>query len=282
MTRRQTAGAVRHRSAEPRHDWQKAPPGMTPDPPDRGFRSIQVEHAASAECILRRSMRGGCSAGLRPAPAPSWSNSNSNSRSWFPAGSRAGSGCGGRRKPVPGGLAAASMPRTPPQPDPPRLRQISAICLHFCKAEPCSAQFVPMSKYSISIDVHPRMARVYQYPSNRHRETVEGGAVSDCGVSAAWMPRPSPHGRVYGVPAIRHRPAKPQTTQSRFGFGFGCRRRPGLKQVQGAALPTHPSPAHENDFTVFSKPSSLRHASTILRSSMRPRATHAKKRPPIA
>ncbi|MRI43766.1 hypothetical protein D5301_16230 [Stenotrophomonas sp. MH181796] len=52
---------------------------------------------------------------------------------------------------------------------------------------------------------HPRMAWIY----HRHRETVEGGAVSDCGVSAAWMPRPSPQGRVYGVPAIRHRPAKP-------------------------------------------------------------------------
>ncbi|WP_288417938.1 hypothetical protein, partial [uncultured Stenotrophomonas sp.] len=35
---------------------------------------------------------------------------------------------GGRRKPVHGGLVAASMPLTPPQPDPPRLRQIFAIC----------------------------------------------------------------------------------------------------------------------------------------------------------
>ncbi|CAM0121620.1 conserved hypothetical protein [Stenotrophomonas geniculata] len=100
-----------------------------------------------------------------------------------------------------------------------------------------------------------------------------------------WRHR-APRDGFTACPASPHRPAKPQTTQSRFGFGFGfgfgCRRCPGLKQVQGAALPTHPSPAHENDFTVFSKPSSLRHASTILRSSMRPRATHAKKRPPIA
>jgi hypothetical protein len=59
MTRRQTAGGVRHRSAEPCPDLQRAPPGMTPDPPDREFRSIQVEHAGSAECILRRSMRWG-------------------------------------------------------------------------------------------------------------------------------------------------------------------------------------------------------------------------------
>jgi len=133
MTRRQTAGAVLHRSAEPRRNRQRAPPGMTPDPCDREFRSIQVEHAGSAECILRRSMRGGCSAGLRLAPATSWSNSNSNSRSWFPVGSRAGSGCGGRCKYVHVSSVAASMRLTPPQPDPPRLRQISAIC----RSTPC-------------------------------------------------------------------------------------------------------------------------------------------------
>ncbi len=46
--------------------------------------------------------------------------------------------------------------------------------------------------------------------THRHRETVEGGEVSDGGVSAAWMPRPSPQGRVYGVPAIRHLPASPR------------------------------------------------------------------------
>ena len=34
--------------------------------------------------------------------------------------------------------------------------------------------------------------------------------MSDCGVSAAWMPRPSPQGRVHGVPALRHRPATPR------------------------------------------------------------------------
>ena|GEM_PF-662527 len=41
-------------------------------------------------------------------------------------------------------------------------------------------------------------------------KSVRGGAVSECGVSAAWMPRPSPHGRVHGVPALRHRPATPR------------------------------------------------------------------------
>ncbi|EED37899.1 hypothetical protein SSKA14_908 [Stenotrophomonas sp. SKA14] len=50
--------------------------------------------------------------------------------------------------------------------------------------------------------------KVDTYP--QPQESVRGGAVSDCGVSAAWMPRPSPQGWVYGVPAIRHRPAIPQ------------------------------------------------------------------------
>ncbi|PSD14567.1 hypothetical protein C7E19_11905 [Stenotrophomonas maltophilia] len=30
------------------------------------------------------------------------------------------------------------------------------------------------------------------------------------GVSAAWMPRPSLHGRIYGVPRNRTHPANPQ------------------------------------------------------------------------
>ncbi len=56
------------------------------------------------------------------------SDSNGNSNSVHSVGWRGGSGCGRRRKPIHGGLAAASMPRTLPQPDPPRLRQFSAIC----------------------------------------------------------------------------------------------------------------------------------------------------------
>ncbi|PII21188.1 hypothetical protein CR919_03930 [Stenotrophomonas sp. LMG 10879] len=65
--------------------------------------------------------------------------------------------------------------------------------------------FDPISKYSISIEIHPRARG-----SNRHQETVRGGAVSDCGVSAAWMRLPSLQGRTCGVPAIRHRPTIPR------------------------------------------------------------------------
>ncbi len=112
---------------------------------------------------------------------------------------------------------AASMRLTPPQPDPPRLRQSSAICRHFCRAEPCSAQISQISKYSISIVIHPRMAWItvstkvdtYQQPP----ESVRGGAVSECGVSAAWMRLPSLHGRTCGVPALRHHPANPRNAR---------------------------------------------------------------------
>jgi len=46
----------------------------------------------------------------------------------------------------------------------------------------------------------------------RPPESVWGRAGGVGGVSAAWMPRLSPHGRVYGVPANPTRPAHPQET----------------------------------------------------------------------
>ncbi len=111
----------------------------------------------------------------------------------------------------------------------------------------------------------------FQDQSNRHRETVEGGAVSDCGVSAAWMPRPSPMDGFTASPQSDTAPPNPQKTGAVLALALA------LASSRCRAQPCQPTlPAHENDFTVFSKPSSLRHASTILRSSMRPRATHAK------
>ena len=44
--------------------------------------------------------------------------------------------------------------------------------------------------------------------TSRVKLSKAGG--SGCGVSAAWMPRPSPHGRVYGVPRNRTHPAIPR------------------------------------------------------------------------
>ncbi len=46
----------------------------------------------------------------------------------------------------------------------------------------------------------------------RSRRSVEGGVGPVAGVSAAWMPRPSPQGWVHGVPRHRTHPANLQET----------------------------------------------------------------------
>ena len=147
-------------------------------------------------------------AGLRPAPATGWSNSNS--RSGFPDGWRGGSACGRRRKPVLGGLAAASMPRTLPQPDPPRLRQISAICPLFCRAEPCSAQISQISKYSILIGIHPHTEWIHQIAEICQRwggVGVRGVSRMDAAAKPTWTylrrPRtPAPPRHPTGSPLL--------------------------------------------------------------------------------
>ena len=137
-----------------------------------------------------------------PCTAPSWSNSNSNSRSWFPVGSRAGSGCGGRCKYVHVSSVAASMRLTPPQPDPPRLRQISAIC----RSTPCVDE-------SLS-DIEINRGQI-RFPTENGSDpmtpcrtkinpTVTGklSKVGRCGLAgplAPWMAPSSPQGRVYDV-----------------------------------------------------------------------------------
>ncbi|AYZ71186.1 hypothetical protein LBG_04545 [Stenotrophomonas maltophilia] len=77
----------------------------------------------------------------------------------------------------------------------------------------------------IEIEKHPRVAWIYC----RSQNSVEGGVGPVAGVSAAWMPRPSPQGWVYGVSRKRIHPAIPQDAS----FCFGCCL--GLKplQVQG-------------------------------------------------
>ena len=71
-----------------------------------------------------------------PCTRRSRSRSNVDVKSGLSVGWRGGSGCGGRRKYVPVASIAPSMALTPPQPEPPRLRQVPAICrdciLHCC------------------------------------------------------------------------------------------------------------------------------------------------------
>jgi hypothetical protein len=62
---------------------------------------------------------------------------------------------------------------------------------------------------STKVDTHQEQADY----SDRSRESVEGGVGPVAGVSAAWMPRPSPHGWVYGVPRNRTHPAIPRVAR---------------------------------------------------------------------
>ncbi|GMR28670.1 hypothetical protein STENOSP10_28910 [Stenotrophomonas sepilia] len=57
----------------------------------------------------------------------------------------------------------------------------------------------------------------YQQPP----ESVGGGAVSECGVSAAWMRLPSLHGRTCSVPALRHRPTSDRFRRLLVGVDLG-------------------------------------------------------------
>ncbi|KAG1320916.1 hypothetical protein G6F63_014027 [Rhizopus arrhizus] len=86
------------------------------------------------------------------------------------------------------------MPRTLPQPDPPRLRQISAIC---SRSTPCVDE--SPSKSNISrIDRTAAEHGSALQKGGRSRETVEGGVGPVAGVSAAWargMPRAGWAGR---------------------------------------------------------------------------------------
>ncbi len=179
-----------------------------------------------------------------PCTAPSWSNSNSNSRSWFPVGSRAGSGCGGRCKYVHVSSVAASMRLTPPRPDPPRLRQISAIC----RSTPCVDE-------SLS-DIEINRGQI-RFPTENGSDpmtpcrtkinpTVTGklSKVGRCGLAgplAPWMAHRALRDGFTACPASPHRPAKPQTTQSCFGFGFGCCR-PAAGTTAGAGRSPADSP----------------------------------------
>jgi len=186
----------------------------------------------------------GCSAGLRPAPAPGWSNSNGRSR--FPVGRRGGSGCGGRCKYIHVSSVAASMRLTPPQPDPPRLRQISAIC---GRSTPCVDESLTdneINRGQIRFPTENGSDPMTPRDSRTH-PTVTGklSKVGRCRI--AGCPRHGCRGQApmdgfTASPQSDTAPPNTQTTQSRFGlgFGFGSSCCPGSQQVQRAALPAHP------------------------------------------
>ncbi|KOO78858.1 hypothetical protein VO93_09820 [Stenotrophomonas maltophilia] len=81
-------------------------------------------------------------------------------------------------------MAAASMPRTLPQPDPPRLRRFSAICRKY------SWEFLSISDRCVDQRRHPPTAA---------RKLSKAGRCGLAGPLAPWMAPSSPQGWVYGV-----------------------------------------------------------------------------------
>ncbi len=125
-----------------------------------------------------------------------------------------------RRKPIHGGSMAPSMAPTvlpahtaPPPTDAGGGGQVS-ILVDRVDRRRAWVLFESNSKYSIPMKIHPRMA----WSHCGSRKSVEGGVGPVVGVSAAWMPRPSPHGWVYGVSRNRTHPAISQEIR----FCFGC------------------------------------------------------------
>ncbi len=182
--------------------------------------------------------------GLRPCTCRSQSNGNSNSNGGLPEGWRGGSGCGGRCKYVHVSSVAAcscalscahgktgvgrpaqparGVPRAhaahapAPGPTPPSTDFRDLSLIHTMRG--CSSNSIRNIRFVWRI-IHAWRG------STRHEESVRGGAVSECGVSAAWMRLPSLQGRTCSVPALRHRPAIPRIARCCCCFCccWGCR-----------------------------------------------------------
>ena len=158
-------------------------------------------------------------------------------RAQVPVWVEAGEGAGTRRKPIHGGSMAPSMaptvPRTHPDRPPtvfghvqPRKRKKKTKSKSglagslFVEPSPCSAAFRPVREAErglgstrASAARDPLLLFFILFRGLARTEIVSGRVGGGGGVSAAWMPRLSPHGWVHGVPANPTRPAHPQETR---------------------------------------------------------------------
>ncbi len=166
---------------------------------------------------------------------------------WSGGLDRAGWDGGGRRKPVRGGLAASSMPRTPPSSPPARpLTHSGGSARHGKKKEeqeqrqklhsgllPAGPTPTPLR----SDRSHPRKAWIYRVDQGRHPPTVTGklSKAGRCGLAgplAPWMAPSSPP-RGEGALLAKHCFASARThSRQRLGRSGGSRR----------VLPTHTAP----------------------------------------
>ena len=189
----------------------------------------------------------------RAAPCTCRSRSQSNVKRRHPVGWRVGSGCGGRRESVHGGSVAPSMALTPPQPDPPRLRQFSAICwngswgqIRFPAENGSDPRFISISDRCVDQGRHlPTAAEICQRWGGvgwqdrwrhgwRHRAPMGEGALlaKHCFASAR-----TPSRQRLGRPGGLRRVLPPHTAPPSHGepaFDVAVAgQRPALPQVQG-------------------------------------------------
>ncbi len=165
---------------------------------------------------------------------------------------RAGGHRGGRRKPVHGGLAAASMPRTPPRCPPARPLTGSCAASHGrqnkkSKAKAKAGRFAPIHAmrgwiYQISRQIQGQSPlrsngiRPRAVPADRGNLS-EAGRWGPAGPLAPWMAPSSPHGWVYGVSCWPPPPRQPTKCPPLLWLLLGPLPLPQLRRVPGAARP---------------------------------------------
>ena len=128
---------------------------------------------------------------------------------------RVGRRVGGRREPIPGGLAAASMPRTPP----PRLptRPWTVSCGVYHGKSQTKAKAGRFARKAEAASQPPLLLLLPFFPDLPWwiggRNLSVAGRVGCAGALAPWMARPSLQGRIHGVPCAAPPPGQPTEMQ---------------------------------------------------------------------
>ena len=179
--------------------------------------------------ISRCRIKGG-SAGLRPAPAEAFKQPQRQKPEQHSEGWRGTVGVRGRRKPVHGGLVAASMRLTPRKPTVPRLRQVHAA-VGGCRPLVGTSVRYRMNSSTHGVDLLATTAvggcRPLVGTSVRYRMNSSTHGVDLLATAAVGRCRP-----LVGT-SVRHR-----MNSSTHGVNVPCRPTVGTHQQQRESAPT--------------------------------------------
>ena len=185
---------------------------------ESGARWGQRCHQSCGQSVSKRMVRGfGRRAALRAV------GGHRRSPSWLVGTrihgfGRAGGHRGGRRKPVHGGLAAASMPRTPPRCPPARPLTGSCAASHGRQNKKSKAKAGRFTLQCLTSEISLVAGQRPALPQSIHAwrgSTADRGNLSGAGwwgpagPLAPWMAPSSPHGWVYGVSCWPPSPRQP-------------------------------------------------------------------------